>query len=826
MYRTILKCPRRSIAELFSGPLLPKRGKNNGHLMVESFQTIAGTKDPFNFGYMGDTMTNPLGLQVVNALQLGHRSQASYMLSDAGAAIHAINAEDIVYILEYCARLPDPLFVMEIWRVLEGHDIALSWKHYMLIVRALCNGGYLEEAFHLVKFIGENDRISFILPLCNSLLSACTKMKDVVLFNQCLDLMESQCLGKNEVTYSALLKLAVWQKNLSVVHEIWKDHCKHYKVNFISLRKFIWSFTRLKDVESAYRTLQHMVVLVSIEHILLRTSVEGKIYCPQLDIPIPSGSVVCSNLHKDQHANSASSNGEGMIMDSIEALRCSPLHAEDNMDRSTVIKMLKDPRKEPIKKILRWSFNDVIHACGRQKPKLAQQLIVQMQNLGLEPSSHTYDGLAKAIIPSRGINDTLELLKVMRVKNLKPYDSTLSTLSICCSRALHLDLAEDLLNQIAASPYAFPYNAFLRACDVMDQPERAIKMLAKMRKVKIKPDITTYELLLSLFGNVNAPYEEGNLLSHADVAKRINIIEMDMLQNGIQHSQHSMNNLLKAFGSEGMVQELLKYLHRAESQSLVNNYLGTDIYNTVLHSLVEAKENHKAIEIFRKMKLCGIKLDAATYNIMIDCCSNIRCFKSACALVSMMVRDGFSPQMLTYTALIKILLEYDAFTDAVDLLEQAISEGKKPDVLLFNPILLKASLKGRIDVIEIVIQAMHREKIQPDQSTCSHVFSAYVERGFLGTAVEALQVLSLRMISLDYETLKDMRRLYENLILSEEQNADTRILQMFRDSENLVAALLNLRWCSFVGSSISWVPDESPWAKRLVSVAAQTTDVL
>ncbi|KAL2895531.1 hypothetical protein RDABS01_011440 [Bienertia sinuspersici] len=98
-------------------------------------------------------------------------------------------------------------FVMEIWRVLEGRNIALSWKCYMLISRALSNGGYLEEALHLVKFVGENNRISFILPLYNSILSACAKMKDVRLFNQCLDLMEDQCLGKNEVTYSALLKV-------------------------------------------------------------------------------------------------------------------------------------------------------------------------------------------------------------------------------------------------------------------------------------------------------------------------------------------------------------------------------------------------------------------------------------------------------------------------------------------------------------------------------------------------------------------------------------------------------------------------------------------
>ncbi|XP_021843878.2 pentatricopeptide repeat-containing protein At1g76280 [Spinacia oleracea] len=823
MHRIILKCHRRSVAELFSGSLLPKRGKQNGSLFVKSFQTIAGSTDPVTFGYRRDTITNSLGLQVINALQLGHRSQASDILSDAGAAGHALNVEDIVYILEYCARLPDPLFVMETWRVLEGNNIALSWKSYMLIVRALCNGGYLEEAFHLMTFIGENDRLSYILPLCNTFLSACAKMKDVMLFNQCLDLMESQSLGKNEVTYAALLKVAVWQKNLSAVHEIWREHCKHYKVNVLSLRKFIWSFTRLMDLESAYRTLQHMVVLVSKEDIFLRRTVQGKIYCPQLDIPIPSGSVadvMCFDLHKDQHASPASSDGEGMIMNSIEEVQCSPFYAEDNMDCSTGIEMLEDLKKGPIKKILRWSFNDVIHACGHCKePELAQKLIAQMQNLGLEPSSHTYDGIAKSIIPTRRISDIMELLNVMEGKNLKPYASTLSTLSICCSNALHLDLAESLLNQIEASPCARPYNAFFEACDIMDQPERAVKMLAKMREAKTKPDIRTYELLFSLFGNINSLYEKGNLLSHADVTKRINAIETDMLQNGIQHSQVSIKNLLRALGAEGMVQELLKYLYRA-SQFSHNNYLGTDIYNTVLHSLVKAKEDRKAIEMFRSMKLCGIHPDDVTYTIMIDCCTNIRCFKSACALVSIMIRKGFPPQTITYTVLIKMLMEYDAFNDALDLLDQTIKEGNKPNILLFNPILHKASLRGRIDVIETVIEAMHREKIKPDQSTCNYVFNAYAKGEFVGTAIEALQVLSLRMISLDDDILEDMRRKYEYLIVAEEEDADTQIIQLFLigDSENLAAALLNLRWCSFLGSSVSWVPDESPWAKRLADI--------
>jgi hypothetical protein len=65
-----------------------------------------------------------------------------------------------------------------------------------------------------------------------------------------------------------------------------------------------------------------------------------------------------------------------------------------------------------------------------------------------------------------------------------------------------------------------------------------------MKHLDLKPNIRTYEILFSLFGNVNVPYEEGNMLSHADMSKRISIIEMDMLNHEIQHSFVSMKNLV------------------------------------------------------------------------------------------------------------------------------------------------------------------------------------------------------------------------------------------------------------------------------------------
>lgn len=79
---------------------------------------------------------------------------------------------------------------------------------------------------------------------------------------------------------------------------------------------------------------------------------------------------------------------------------------------------------------------------------------------------------------------------------------------------------------------------------LQDEPERAIRVLAKMRRLNIELDVLTYELLFSLFGTVNAPYEYGNMISQANAKKRILVIEKDMEDHGVLHTRASFENLV------------------------------------------------------------------------------------------------------------------------------------------------------------------------------------------------------------------------------------------------------------------------------------------
>ena len=74
------------------------------------------------------------------------------------------------------------------------------------------------------------------------------------------------------------------------------------------------------------------------------------------------------------------------------------------------------------------------------------------------------------------------------------------------------------------------------------------------------------------------------------------------------------------------------------------------------------------------------------------------------------------------------------------------------------------------------------------------------------------------MISEDVSILSEKRIVFEDLILSEEPDAELRIIRAFQAGEEFFAtALLNLRWCATMGATISWSPEESLWARRLAS---------
>ncbi|XP_021309492.1 pentatricopeptide repeat-containing protein At1g76280 isoform X3 [Sorghum bicolor] len=767
------------------------------------------------------SFVRPMQSEVVNALRRGDRQRASMLLSNFHHTKEALTKEDFSYILEYCAEAPDPLFVMETLELMEEKAIGMSKSIYRYVIRALSRGGYAREALHWLAVLGEKESTHATIPIFNIFLNAFGSRADLKDAECCLEILESLFLGKSEITYCELLKLAVLQGNLPAAYDIWKDCSRYYSPSIITQRRFIRALTALGDLQSAYHILQHMVVLAARSSDYLRVSSKRRYQSSRLDIPVPA-----LNEFEDLTLPSCQgklATGEHLV-DAQPELFEEKTQSGNNLSYKGVDGAANTLKSAPnaVKQILRWAFNDVLHACVQfNNCQLAEHLFTEMQKIGLQPSSFTYDGFVKIVIAGKGIAYANKVIKAMERRGIGLYSDTLAALSVGHSNSSQLDLAEELLERISEikPKHIHAINALLSGCAIMNEPERAVRILAKMKHVNMKPTLRTYELLFSLFGYVNVPYEEGNVLSHVDVSKRISIIEMDMFNNGIQHSFVSMKNLIRAFGSEGMIEEMLRYLNIAENILWnINPYQKSDLYSIALHALVDAKETHRAVMIFKIMRSCSLPTNILIYNTMIECCKWLPCFKSASALLSLMLRDGFNPTVVTFTSLLKVVLANDDFEWALDLLDICKIEGLQPDIQIFNTVLSHAYARGKIHVLEYIVECIHRAKIQPDPSTLWYTFCAYEEHELYNTAIEALLVLSMRMISEDVSILSEKRIVFEDLILSEEPDAELRIIRAFQAGEEFFAtALLNLRWCATMGATISWSPEESLWARRLAS---------
>lgn len=349
----------------------------------------------------------------MNALNLGERHKASGLLSELGRRSEALKDADFLLILKHCARLPDPLFALEIWKLIEEKKIGIHGKCYFYAIRALCKGGFVKEAFSLIRWVQDKPEIYPLLPVYNTFLSSCVQTSSFAFAYDCLNLMERHMVGKNEITYTELLKLAVLQQNLSAVHEIWKDCTKYYSLSMISLRKFVWSFARLKDLESAYKTLHYMVSLACQGNLIITKTAEGKLFNSRLDVPIPSnGDSVSKRYGKDNKILPNPFKYQEAAEMQTSNSDCNLSADTESQGRYVVRASL--PAKVvdmPVKKILRWSFNDVIHACANLGNYiLAEQLMSQMHDLGLEPSYCTYDGFLRAVLAERRFHEGMEVV--------------------------------------------------------------------------------------------------------------------------------------------------------------------------------------------------------------------------------------------------------------------------------------------------------------------------------------------------------------------------------------------------------------------------------
>merc|ERR1719512_421098 len=199
-------------------------------------------------------------------------------------------------------------------------------------------------------------------------------------------------------------------------------------------------------------------------------------------------------------------------------------------------------------------------------------------------------------------------------------------------------------------------------------------------------------------------------------------------------------------------------------------------YNTLSKGYAKAGRLDDCFDLFRRMRANHIMPSQVTYGILLDCCINEKQMDKAMELFGEMRADGLVMNTVLYTTLIKGFARVDQVDQAMRIYKQMCSDqtGVSPDLITFS-ILIKANCDaGRLEDALALLQSMVECKICPDEVIFNNLLGGCVRNGNAELAKSLYSIMLARGVKPSNATFSILIRLYTQAKMFDEAVAMLR----------------------------------------------------
>lgn len=161
------------------------------------------------------------------------------------------------------------------------------------------------------------------------------------------------------------------------------------------------------------------------------------------------------------------------------------------------------------------------------------------------------------------------------------------------------------------------------------------------------------------------------------------------------------------------------------------------IYTSMIRGCAHSKQPVKALEFYRCMQAEGVQATAVTFNSVLD--MMVRQLADPARLeevVEDMRKASVSPDVATYSILIKASCNAGQVDSAVSLFRQLRSRGLAFDEVAFNTLLLACSKAEQVEMADEILGEMRSIGLAPTQVTISILVKMYGKAKMLDKAIE------------------------------------------------------------------------------------------
>lgn len=358
----------------------------------------------------------------------------------------------------------------------------------------------------------------------------------------------------------------------------------------------------------------------------------------------------------------------------------------------------------------------------------ARRLQQEMTQAGVPPNDVSHNCLINAAVKAGNLSEAWDLVHSMETHGIPPDRYTVSTMmktlrketppghSQKCFDLLvrsGVDLCQDeiLLNIVIETTCR--HRDFKRIEWIVQSFETSI----------MRPSTPTYGSLIKAYGLLKRPKKCWQMWK-----------EMTELR-GLKPTDIAIGCMLDALVCNSLVDDAEQIF---AEQSYPPNVI---LYSIIFKGLSCSHRPKRAMDLWRSMRKQGLKMNTVGYNSILDSQARQGNMEEMFEILEAMDEESVKPDGVTHSIIVKAYCVRGDFQNAMQAIRNMQDSKVQHDAVVYNTCLDACSKKGRLDLVETLLQDMIQHNVSPTNFTLGIVVKAYGRAKQLSKAFQMVEDL-------------------------------------------------------------------------------------
>ncbi|KAL5230790.1 hypothetical protein ABZP36_029566 [Zizania latifolia] len=308
----------------------------------------------------------------------------------------------------------------------------------------------------------------------------------------------------------------------------------------------------------------------------------------------------------------------------------------------------------------------------------------------------------------------VSILKAQRSKKEPlPRDAVLGTL-VRFKQLKKWNLVSEILEWLRTQHWwdfsEMDYLMLVTAYGKLGDFSRAERVLKYMNKKGYRPSVISQTALMEAYGR-------------AKQYRKAEAVFRRMQTSGPEPSAVTYQIILKFFvegekykEAEGIFEDIL-------TEKRASFKPDQKMFHMMIYMYKKAGNYAQARKLFAQMSERGIPLSTVTFNSLMSFETN---YKEVSSIYDQMQRSGLTPDVVSYSLLIKAYGKARREEEALAVFEEMLDAGVRPTRKSYNILLDAFAISGLVEEAHTVFKAMRRHRVEPDLCSYTTMVLAYV----------------------------------------------------------------------------------------------------